>query len=273
MIVCFLRPFSGIPATVLGVSDAAANVESALSGELGPARRTTPSLPERLGAMAEIILCSGFPTQLFLLTLMTSFGMRLHTADGKWSPVFVSVLSLLDTALVIGLVVMFLASHRERPRDVLLGSRPPLKEAIVGVMLVPIVFLLAVLALAVLFLLAPQLHNVPRNPLEDMLQNRRDALLFGVVAMVAGGVREEIQRAFILHRFEQYLGGGIVGVLVYSVAFGLGHLDQGWDAVITVATLGAIWGTIYLIRRSVIAPMVSHAGFNLAQVIKFLALR
>jgi membrane protease YdiL (CAAX protease family) len=125
----------------------------------------------------------------------------------------------------------------------------------------------------VIFTLAPQLHNVPRNPLEDMLQNRGDAVMFGVVAMIAGGVREEIQRGFILHRFSQYLGGGWVGVMLYSVLFGLGHLDQGWDAAIAVATLGAIWGTIYLTRRSIIAPMVSHAGFNLTQLIKFVALR
>ena len=106
-----------------------------------------------------------------------------------------------------------------------------------------------------------------------MLRNRRDAVMFGTVAIIAGGVREEIQRGFILHRFQQYLGGSVVGIVVYSVAFGLGHIDQGWDAAITVASLGAIWGTIYVIRRSVIAPMVSHAGFNLAQVIKFIALR
>jgi len=106
-----------------------------------------------------------------------------------------------------------------------------------------------------------------------MLQNRRDAMMFGMVAMVAGGVREEIQRGFILHRFSHYLGGGLVGLVVYSTVFGLGHVDQGWDAAIAVATLGAIWGTIYLIRRSIVAPMVSHAGFNLAQVIKYVALR
>ena len=94
-----------------------------------------------------------------------------------------------------------------------------------------------------------------------------------VIAMVAGGVREEIQRGFILHRFSQYLGGGLIGLIVHSTVFGLGHVDQGWDAAIAVATLGAIWGTIYLIRRSIVAPMVSHAGFNLAQVIKYLVLR
>jgi uncharacterized protein len=251
------------------VSDAAANVPPALPGEL--VRRVT--LAERLGALAEIILCSGFPTQLVLLSVMTALGMRLLTPAGDWSPMFVTVLSLLDTALVVGLIWVFLRARHERPRDVFLGHRRPLRELVAGILLLPVVFLLATLVLGILFLIAPELHNVARNPLENMLQNRRDALIFGVVAMVAGGVREEIQRGFILHRFEQHLGGGVVGVVVYSVAFGLGHVDQGWDAAIAVATLGAIWGTIYLARRSIIAPMVSHAGFNLAQVIKFLALQ
>jgi len=253
------------------VPDAAANLDSAVPEDLRPARRT--SLAERLGAVAEVVLCSGFPTQLFLVTVMTAAGMQFRTPEGRWSPIFVSVLSLLDTALVIGLVVLFLGSHRERPRDVLIGPRDPWREAAVGLGLLPIVFVLAVLILAVLYLAAPQLHNVAHNPLEDMLQNRRDAVMFGTVAIIAGGVREEIQRGFILHRFQQYLGGSVVGIVVYSVAFGLGHIDQGWDAAIAVASLGAIWGTIYAIRRSVIAPMVSHAGFNLAQVIKFIALR
>ena len=88
-----------------------------------------------------------------------------------------------------------------------------------------------------------------------------------------GGVREEIQRGFILHRFSQYLGGGVVGVIVHSAVFGLEHFVQGWDAALTVGALGALWGTIYLMRGSVIAPMVSHAGFNLAQILKLMALR
>jgi membrane protease YdiL (CAAX protease family) len=228
---------------------------------------------ERLGALGEVVLCSGFPTQIFLLAVMTGFGMRLRTADGRWSPVFVSVLSLLDTALVIALILLFLASHRERVRDVLIGHRPLHREILVGILLMPVILVLASVVLAVLYLVAPHLHNVARNPLEDMLQNRRDAVIFGMVAMIAGGVREEIQRGFILYRFKGYLGGSVVGIVLYSAIFGLGHIDQGWDAAIAVATLGAIWGTIYLIRGSVVAPMVSHAGFNLGQLIKFLALR
>jgi membrane protease YdiL (CAAX protease family) len=241
-----------------------------------PVRVTAPPilLSQRLSALLEVALCSGFPTQLVLFAVMYSLGMRLTTAaDGPWSPAFVSTLSLLDTALVVGLVFFFLRASGEHPRDVLLGYRRVWKEVIAGIALLPLVFIVALLILALILTLAPQLHNVSHNPVEDMLQNRRDAVIFGIVAMIAGGVREEIQRGFILHRFSQYLGGGVLGVAVYSAVFGLGHLDQGRDASIAVATLGAIWGTIYLTRRSIIAPMVSHAGFNLAQLVKFLVMR
>jgi membrane protease YdiL (CAAX protease family) len=228
---------------------------------------------ERLGAFAEVILCSGFPTQLVLLALMNGFGMQLKTDGGGWSPVFVATLSLLDTALVVGLVFLFLRAHRERVGDVLLGQRSVWREGLVGVALLPVVFLVAVLALGAILTFAPQLHNVARNPMEDLMQNPRDAAMFGIVVILAGGVREEVQRGFILHRFSQYLGGGFVGIMVNSVFFALGHIDQGWDATLTVGTLGAIWGTIYLMRGSVIAPMVSHAGFDLTQLVKYVALR
>jgi membrane protease YdiL (CAAX protease family) len=55
------------------------------------------------------------------------------------------------------------------------------------------------------------------------------------------------------------------------VAFGAGHLMQGRDAAIVTGTLGAAWGTLYLLRRSVIAPAVSHAGFNTAEIVRHLS--
>ena len=89
-----------------------------------------------------------------------------------------------------------------------------------------------------------------------------------MVAIFAGGVREELQRAFLLRRFEQHLGGAVVGVVVLSVAFGLGHIVQGWDAVVTTGLLGAFWAVLYLRRRSAVAPLVSHAGFNTLEVLR-----
>jgi membrane protease YdiL (CAAX protease family) len=81
-------------------------------------------------------------------------------------------------------------------------------------------------------------------------------------------VREELQRVFLLQRFEYHLGGAGVGVVVLSTAFGLGHAVQGWDAVIGTGVLGVVWSLLYLRRRSVLAPMVSHSGFNALEVLR-----
>ena len=113
---------------------------------------------------------------------------------------------------------------------------------------------------------APWLHNVERNPLEEMLRTPGDAAIFAVVVVVAGGVREEVQRAFILRRFERWLGGATVGVVIASAVFGAGHALQGGDAVVATALLGAFWGVVYLRRRSIVGPMISHAAFDLLQV-------
>ena len=226
---------------------------------------------QRLGALVEVLLCSGYPSQLFLIAVLTGFGMPLRTAAGDLSPRFVFTLSLLDTVFVIGLALFFLKAHRESARQVLLGARPVFREAFLGVTLIPVIFLWVFVILALILTFAPQLHNVPKNPLEDMIQNRQDALIFAIGVTIAGGVREDVQRAFILHRFSQYLGGGAAGIVVFSLVFGLGHIDQGIDAAIVTGLLGAAWGGIYLARRSIIAPMVSHAGFNLLQLVKYVA--
>lgn len=227
---------------------------------------------ERVGALLEIVICSGFPSQILLILVMRGFGMQLQTAEGRLSPPFVFTLSLVDAVLVIGLVVLFLRAHHESVRGVLFGEGSLLREAFIGIALLPFVFMLVLMVLVLVLRFAPQLHNVPRNPLEDMLTNRSDALIFAAVVMIAGGVREEVQRGFIVHRFAGYLGGAGWGIAIYSVFFGLGHAEQGIDAMIATALLGVLWGLLYLARRSIVASMVSHAGFNLAQLLKYLAL-
>lgn len=236
-----------------------------------PPRRVVRPV-ERLGAVIEVILCSGFPTQLLLIVVLGGLGMPIHGDEGRLNPRFVVIVSMLDAVLVIGLVFMFLRAHHESAREVLIGRVRVLREVFLGVAMIPLAFLVVLLILALALTYVPQLHNVLKNPFEEMLTTRTDAVIFAIVAMISGGLREEIQRGFIVHRFGQYLGGGAWGVAIYSALFGLGHIDQGYDAAIATGTLGAFWGVVYLKRRSIIAPVVSHAGFNLAQVIKHVAL-
>jgi membrane protease YdiL (CAAX protease family) len=237
---------------------------------IGAPRRTLPI--ERIGAFIEVVLCSGLPTQVLILGVLMGLGMQPRTGDGGWSPPFMIAMALLDMVVVLTLVCLFLKAHREPLRGFVVGPRRPLKEVLLGLALVPAAFALVVFVLAAILAIKPELHNVPVNPFERMLQTPADAAVFAFVAMFAGGVREETQRAFIIRRFDQYLGGGVIGILIYSTVFGLGHIDQGYAAVIATGVLGAAWGWLYLKRQSIIAPVVSHAGFNLAQLLKYVTL-
>jgi uncharacterized protein len=219
-------------------------------------------------ALLEVLLCSGFPTQIAVIAFLRAMGLGIQDPEGRLSITFVMALSIADAVLVVGLVLLFLRAHGERVADVLTARRPVTREAAIGLALVPAAFLIAVLVLGSILTLAPWLRNVPRNPLEDLLTSDLNRLLFGIVVIIAGGMREEIQRAFILHRFEQRLGGALLGLVLFSLVFGLGHLDQGRDVAIATATLGAFWGMIYLWRRSIVAPTVSHAGFNVLEIVR-----
>jgi membrane protease YdiL (CAAX protease family) len=232
-------------------------------------RAAPPSrLRVRATALLEVIICSGYPTQLFILAVLASAGLVPATAEGRYSVAFIATLSLADAVLLIAIILILLVSRGERPTEVFLGLRSIGPEALRGLLLVPVSFFVAVVVLTIVRLSAPMLHNVPVNPLEQMLHTARDRALAAFVVIVAGGLREEIQRAFILHRFEQSLGGATVGLMLFSLAFGAGHLEQGRDVALTTAALGAFWGIIYLRRRSIVAPAIAHAGFNLSEILR-----
>jgi membrane protease YdiL (CAAX protease family) len=225
-------------------------------------------LTPRMRAVAEVVLCSSVPTQLLIASALRTAGWTAFDETGQLSLSFVFTLSIADALVLVALMAALTTARGDRVSDLWLGTRPILREAGLGAMLIPIVFLMVVVLLNLLMAVAPWLHNVPTNPLEQMAGTAGGAALLAIVAILAGGVREELQRAFLLRRFEEHLGGPIVGLAVLSIAFGLGHIVQGFDAVITTGVLGAFWAALYLRRRSVVAPVVSHAGFNTLEVLR-----
>jgi len=228
-----------------------------------------PVAAARASAIFEILLCSGIPSQLALAYMFALAGFTPQVG-GRLSFAYIATLLLVDASLIIALIFWLLRRHGEHPRDVFLGARPVVPEIKLGVGLTAVVFALAVVVLSAIRMFVPSLHNVKENPLQDLIQTPAQALVLAVVATISGGLREEIQRAFIVHRFERYLGGAHVGLIVYSLIFGLGHSLQGWDAVLATTLLGAFWGWIYISRRSIVAPVVSHSGFNAAEIFVFL---
>ena len=65
----------------------------------------------------ELVLCSGYPTQLLVSYLLITLGFRPQTPDGQLSGSFVFALSLLDTVLLLSLIVMFIRARGQRVPD------------------------------------------------------------------------------------------------------------------------------------------------------------
>ena len=225
---------------------------------------------QRIVALLEVIICSDFPTQLVLGATFYAFGFTQEQPDGSLNLAFIAVLSLVDAVVLIGLILFFMRAHGESPRDLFFGRRPIGEEARFGL---PLSFAALAIAFAAILLIqqfAPWLRTEEQNPLQQLLTTPRGAAVMSVVLVVAGGIREEVQRAFLLRRFEQWLGGPVIGVVVASVGFGVGHIIQGVDVAVVTGLLGMFWAVIYLRRRSIVAPVVSHSGFNLLQLVQFL---
>ena len=237
--------------------------------EVGAAPIAEPPAPRRTWpTWVEILLCSGYPTQLSIGFGLQFAGLNALRDDGSLSASFVFALSLLDTLLLLSLIVALLLRRGESPRLVFFGDRPAAREVAFGILSLPFVIAMVAVLMLTILRYAPSLHNVPRNPLEAFLGTQTGLLMFLFIVIVAGGVREELQRAFLLHRFRSDLRQPWMGVLITSLAFGLGHTLQGLDAAIATGSLGALWGVMYLLRGSAIAPMVSHSLFNSAELLR-----
>ena len=214
-------------------------------------------------------MCSGYPTQIAISYALLAVGVPPMTASGELNASFVFLLALADTVLLLSLIVWLLRRRGERPLTVFFGDRPPAREIAVGIASLPLILALVVALTLAIRRIAPVLHDVPNNPLEALLGDHPGAIwLFLLVVIVAGGVREELQRAFLLHRFRRDLGQPWLGLVITSIAFGLGHTLQGSDAAVITGALGAAWGALYLTRRSALGPMVSHSLFNSGELLK-----
>jgi membrane protease YdiL (CAAX protease family) len=226
-----------------------------------------PVLP-RWAALLQVILVCGIPTQLVAATILALVvGMRLFD-DGGIAFEFFATVSLLDTAMVAVLIRLFLVWSGENSSEVFLGKRPIKGEILRGLALLPVVFLAVTSIVLAIRTLAPWMHNVEKSPLEAFMRTPLDTAIFLFVVVLAGGVREELQRAFILHRFGQRLGGVNLGLLLFSAMFGALHVDQGFDVAVAIGLLGFLWGILYIRRRSAVMSMVNHASFNAAQVVQ-----
>lgn len=232
-----------------------------------PTRRVV--VPKWL-AILEALAVSGVPTQLVIVIALWIFtDIRIVDENYNMPLEAIATMMFLDTALVAILIRVFLAISGEDSKDIFIGRRPVFGEIWRGLAFLPLVFIGVVIVALGLRVIAPSLHTVEVNPLEQYMRTPLEASVFIVVVLLGAGVKEELQRAFILHRFDQALGGMRLGLIITTVIFGLLHATQGLDAAIAIGLLGLFWGLLYVKRQSAVMSMTNHAAFDAMQIVQY----
>ncbi len=93
--------------------------------------------------------------------------------------------------------------------------------------------------------------------------------LWILTGILGGGFVEELQRTFVLTRFEKWKGTRIIIIilLIDVVSFGIGHLYQGPAGAISTGISGLIFGLVYLRKRSFIEAFTCHAIYDVIGIV------
>lgn len=221
----------------------------------------------RVRALLEIALTLGFLTDAAALWAL-SFAPRL--AEPLASVPALSAFMLISSLLLVGMIVLLLRASGESLWELSLGKGPVARpDRFLGVALVPAIFLTSYLIKSAIRHFLPSLYSGEANVLEAMMRTPQDLALFVMAGIVAGGIREEVQRAFVIRRFEKGWGPAWLGAALFAIYFGWGHLLQGKDEALVAGLLGLLWGVLYVVRGSIAISCVSHALYNALELVRY----
>ena len=173
-----------------------------------------------------------------------------------------------ESSLTLGIILFLLWTGGRSLRDLGWASRGWWRESFTGVSAVPVLFGASVLVGQIFRFFLPE-HVSETNPLLEMIQDGTDLGLLLFSSVFVGGIKEEVQRAFILVHFRNHLGGAVPGLILWSVFFGAGHSFQGVDFAVAAGVLGLLFGLLYLWRGHLGAPIVAHALYDVVTLVIF----
>ena len=187
--------------------------------------------------------------------------LRPHDAPSSVAAIAQNV--CVRSAIVGGLVWILLRANGERLRDLGFARDGMGRFLIRSGLLALGVFAVTNVVLNNIF--GALLGHGQTPPIAELFRDPHDAPYWIFSAILGGGIAEELERAFVLTRFEKLFGrsGLVLAVILDSIVFGLGHLYQGNASAVSSGFTGLMFALIFLHRRRVIDAMVVHALFDL----------
>jgi membrane protease YdiL (CAAX protease family) len=215
---------------------------------------------DRVQAAFEVFLLCGLISSFLAGLLFYAFQGRRpeNPLSNAWA---FSIFLLLESGITFLFLAIILKYHRETLFSLGLNWNRWKLNLLVGLCLVPLLFLINFIVAVAFKIYFPQFY-IEKNPLTELIHSPRELILIIFSALIAGGIKEELQRAFILTRFRTYLGGAGLGLILWSIGFGIGHYVQGLQGVVAATIYGFIFGIVYLASRNLIAPIIAHGAYD-----------
>jgi membrane protease YdiL (CAAX protease family) len=214
-------------------------------------------------AMLEIALVA---TAGFILVplVMALFGLSPHAIMNSSTSMVILLVS--EATLTLLLIRFLMALRGEVPGKIGWSTTNLIREIGIGLLTVPVLFA-ATFSVKVGFQVFFPHWATVHNPLLELIKTDWDLGLFLFASIYAGGLKEEVQRAFVLTRFRDSLGGVYVGLFLWSLFFGYGHAIQGIDNAVGAGILGLFFGLLFIWRRNLTAPIVAHILYDVLTLI------
>jgi len=221
----------------------------------------------RLVGLLEIFLVSGLLTDSLAIALLTGLtgtpaGDIMKSAESLFSYL------MLSTVFILLAVIILQYLHRHEPELTLnfLPRRRYFSTTLLALLAVP-VFIVFMLGAGSFFSVVLPGSVPERNPLLELIRTPAHLWLFMISSIFAGGFREEVQRAFIINRTAVFFWSPYIGLVAWSLFFGLQHYTQGLAAIFITAILGLGFGLMYIWRNNIYLPFLTHACFNAAVLV------
>src|SRR5262249_18746791 len=128
----------------------------------------------------------------------------------------IAIFVLAEACITVTLITLLLRLRGERLSDLGWRSDQWRADVFIGLVVVPLLFLVSALVSHLFRSFLPKYYT-EENALLETIRTRGDLAIFIISALLAGGVKEELQRAFVLVRFRRYLGGATLGLILWSV--------------------------------------------------------
>lgn len=174
-----------------------------------------------------------------------------------------SIYALVNAAVIVLIIVWLLKLSRETFKDIGFDKHNLFKQLRTGFLFGLLIFILNS------FIIGPIIEGLwPKAGGIDMslwFKNLYFLPVLFLLALFKAGFAEELERIFVLTRFEKLFGkqGLIFALTIGSIVFGFGHLYQGFGGMIQAVIRGLLYASVYLRKRRAFESVSAHATYDI----------